>query len=319
MIRRRALLVIVLAMLLQTLLPAQATVGDPSARFAGIPTLEQNGTLYRLNRRLTTILLMGIDQTLDQAGSAAYRNGGQADFLALIAVNDSKKTVSVIQINRDTMVDLKVLNLVGQETGTRKGQICLSHAFGDGGEQSCEMALDAVSALLNGMPIDYYMRMSMDGIPTLNDALGGVEVTLEDDFSSLDPAMTVGTTLTLHGMQAEYYTRSRMQIGDGTNAERLVRQRNYLRAAVPVLRARVEQNPGFVRTLFDVMEPYLLTDLSRGAFYNIAEKASRYEVNSIVEIEGENRIGEGGFMEFYPDENSLRQVQIDALYDPVDS
>ncbi len=33
------------------------------------------------------------------------------------------------------------------------------------------------------------MAMDMDGISVLNDSVGGVTVTLEDDFSSLDPAM----------------------------------------------------------------------------------------------------------------------------------
>lgn len=33
------------------------------------------------------------------------------------------------------------------------------------------------------------MAMYLDGISTFNDALGGVTVTLEDDFSQLDPEM----------------------------------------------------------------------------------------------------------------------------------
>lgn len=41
--------------------------------------------------------------------------------------------------------------------------------------------------------------MSLDGISVLNDLAGGVTVTLEDDFSAEDPAMTRGTTLSLHG------------------------------------------------------------------------------------------------------------------------
>ena len=47
--------------------------------------------------------------------------------------------------------------------------------------------------------IDFYVAMNMDGISELNDLAGGVTVTLEDDFSSIDPAMTKGTTLPLHG------------------------------------------------------------------------------------------------------------------------
>lgn len=83
-----------------------------------------------------------------------------------------------------------------------------------------------------GESIDFYVAMNMDGISELNDLAGGVTVTLEDDFSSIDPAMTKGTTLTLHGDQAETFVRSRMTVGDGTNASRMERQSVYAGGAV---------------------------------------------------------------------------------------
>ena len=296
---------------------AETVVGDPSARFAGIPTLELDGVTYRLNRRLTTILLMGVDQTSSQRAAADFRNGGQADFLALIVVNDSDKSISVIQINRDSMVELTVLNVLGEAIGTRTGQLCLSYAFGDGGETSCKLTADAVSAYLNDTPIDYYVSMSLDGIVALNDALGGVEVTLEDDLTAYDPAMTAGTTLTLRGKQAEYFTRSRFHVGDQSNLSRLRRQRAYIRAATDLLHKRLEENPNYIRKLQSELEPYLEMSLSRGAFYNLADKAGRYELRPIVEIEGETRVGEFEYVEFYPDEASLKRAIVDVLYEEV--
>ena len=51
-------------------------------------------------------------------------------------------------------------------------------------------ARDAVSRLLQGENIDFYLAASLD-ISVLNDLAGGVTVTLEDDFSAADPqAMT---------------------------------------------------------------------------------------------------------------------------------
>ena len=83
---------------------------------------------------------------------------------------------------------------------------------------------------MHGIDIDFYISLEMDGISTLNDALGGVTVTLEDDFTALDPTMTKGTTLTLEGNQAEYYVRGRMYIGVGTNEARMVRQQVFMSA-----------------------------------------------------------------------------------------
>lgn len=73
-------------------------------------------------------------------------------------------------------------------------QICLGYAFGDGRQTSCEVTVEAVENLLGGQAIDQYLAMGLDGISTLNDLAGGVTVTLEDDFSAIDPAMTKGTT-----------------------------------------------------------------------------------------------------------------------------
>ena len=297
---------------------AESYTDDVNARFNGIPTMEYNGDTYRLNRRLTTLLFIGVDKTAMQQADSGYRNGGQADFLALAVVDDLNKCISVLQINRDTMVDLKVLNFRGEETGTRRGQICLSYAFGDGAEESCELTTDAVSRYLNDTPIDYYIAMNLDGISTLNDALGGVEVTLEDDFSSFDSSMTPGTTLTLQGEQAEYYVRMRYSVGDETNASRLQRQRNYMSAASQILMERLREDSGYSKVLYAQLEDYLISDISRGALYNIADKASRYEIRPIVSIEGSNQLGESGFMEFYPEEASLQKAIVDILYQKVD-
>lgn len=155
-------------------------------------SIEIDGVSYQPKENLTTILLMGIDRETDQQ-SVGNRNGGQADFLRLIVIDSANKTVSQLQIDRDTMTPITVLGVLGDRSGIRTAQISLSHGFGDGGEQSCELTVEAVSNLLLNTPIDFYVAMNLDGISELNDLVGGVTVTLEDDFSALDPTMTVGT------------------------------------------------------------------------------------------------------------------------------
>lgn len=306
-----------LGLILLVAASAAAEVSDLNARFRGVPTLELDGETYRLNRRITTVLLMGVDQTASQLAEASYRSGGQADFLVLLIVDDAQRRISAIQINRDTMVELTTLNVLGEAIGTRTGQICLAYGFGDGGARSCELVCDAVRALLNDTPIDYYVAMNLDGIPALNDALGGVEVALEDDFTAFDPEMTAGRTMVLRGKQAEYFVRMRYNVGDETNLSRLKRQRSYMRAAASAFHAHVTADSGYARTLFAQLEPYLVSNISRGALYNIAEKASRYEIGQICEIAGETRLGEDGFMTFYPDADALARTIATELYEKV--
>ena len=142
-------------------------------------------------------------------------------------------------------------------------QISLAHGFGDGKAESCGYARDAVSRLLQGENIDFYLAMSLDGISALNDLAGGVTVTLEDDFSAADPAMTRGTTLTLHGDQAEIFVRRRMDIGEGTNEARMVRQEEYLAQLSAQLESRVRQDQQFTAQVYDALQPYLVTDLAK--------------------------------------------------------
>src|SRR5699024_3562789 len=157
------------------------------------------------------------------------------------------------------LTPITILGVLGNPSGMRTAQISLSHVFGDGGAQSCELTVEAVSNLLLGEKIDFYVAMNLDGISVLNDAVGGITVTLEDDFSALDPAMTAGTTLTLVGDQAEYYVRSRMNIGIGTNEARMVRQEEYLSALSEKLGARIEEDQAFIEALYEALDPYLTT------------------------------------------------------------
>ncbi len=273
-----------------------------------------NGVTYRQRSNLTTILFMGIDQESGQAQSTNFRNGGQADFLRLIVIDPAGKTVSQIQIDRDTMTPVTVLGVLGNRSGMRTLQICLSHGFGDGREQSCELAVEAVSNLLFNVPINYYVAMNLDGIEALNESLGGITVTLEDDFTSLDPTMTKGSTLTLHGKQAEYFVRSRMSVGVGTNEARMARQQQYLAKMMDALHEKVLSSESYVGELFDVLTDYLVTNLSRAQMVNEAWAARNYRRNPVSVPEGTHLVGESGFMEFHVDEDSLEQIVLDLFY-----
>lgn len=280
------------------------------------PTIEVDEATYRQRNDLTTILLIGVDRESD-AVSSGYRNGGQVDFLDLLVIDEEQKRISQLSIDRDTMTPITVLGVLGNQTGVRTAQISLSHGFGDGGAQSCELTVDAVSNLLLGTHIDKYIALNMDGISVLNDAVGGVTVTLKDDFSALDPAMTPGTTLTLMGDQAEYYVRSRMSMSVGTNEARMERQREYVSQMTQQLKARIQESKSFINTIFDLLDSYLTTDMSRGLLLSTVWNIRDYE-NVQLELSGEHVVAADGFMEFYVDETDLQQKVLELFYQNVE-
>lgn len=288
---------------------AEGADADLEARYFKKARLDCDGETYTLRSRLTSILLIGVDkETGEEKAIADYRNGGQADFLLLIVVDDNRDTVTAIQINRDTMAEITTLSALGEETGTRQAQICLSHGYGDGKSKSCNLTVQAVRNLLWNVPIDHFIAMNMDAISTFNDAIGGVEVTLEDDFTAYDPSMTAGKTLTLQGKQAEYYLQYRYNVGQQTNLSRLDRQYTYLQTASGKAMRMIQETPMFAGKLFNLLKDSLVTDVSSGFLINLANKVRRYEVMPILKIDGETKLGESGFVEFYPDRNGMREV-----------
>lgn len=279
-------------------------------------TVEVDGVTYRKKSRLTTILVMGVDH--DTQDSYEYRKAGQADFLRLVVLDDADKTVQQLQIDRDTITPVTVLGLLGDRYEPVTQQICLGYAFGDGRQTSCEVTVEAVENLLGGQTIDQYLAMGLDGISTLNDLAGGVTVTLEDDFSAADPAMTKGATLTLQGDQAEIFVRRRMDIGEGTNEARMVRQEEYLAQLSAQLESRVQQDQQFTAQVYDALQPYLVTDLAKGQLVNEVWAAKDDTVEPAIALEGEHKVAEDGFTEFYPTEASIQKAVLTLFWEPVE-
>ena len=290
--------------------------GDYRMRYAYDTIREFDGVKYRQRKDLTTILLMGVDKR-DGEEADSSRKGGQADFLRLLVIDSTHRSVSQIQIDRDTMAPIMLLGPLGDELGLAEYQICMAHGFGDGREQSCRYEVEAVSRFLLDVPIDFYMALNLDGISVLNDSVGGVTVTLEDDFSHLDPAMTRGATLRLAGDQAEYYVRRRMDVSDGTNESRMRRQQDYIGKISGMLNQRISADKNFVGTLYDMLSDYLVTDLARGRLINEAWNARHYARSPLREISGTHIIGKNGYVEFYADGAALQDLIVELFYEPL--
>ena len=93
---------------------------------AGQETVELDGVTYRKRDDLTVILAMGVDhETQDEY---EYHKAGQADFLRLIVLDNKKKTVQQLQIDRDTITPVTMLGVLGDRYEPVTQQICLGYA-----------------------------------------------------------------------------------------------------------------------------------------------------------------------------------------------
>lgn len=285
-------------------------VGSLEGRFSSdeLTMRYANRTWTYRKRDLTNLLLIGVDWAETDSSAASGRYAGQADFLLLTTFDKRNKTISMLQIDRDTMTDIRVYGPFGDYTGIRNTQICLSHAYGTTAAENCENTIWAASRLLGNIPIDGYIALDMSAIAALNDALGGVTVTLEDDFSALDPQMVAGATITLQGEQAETFVRGRTGVGDGTNLSRMKRQRTFIQNAGDMIAEGLAQDSGFAGKLLDSLADHITMNVTRGWLINKAYESGSYERTGARSLAGSHEIGADGFMEFHADADALNDL-----------
>lgn len=274
---------------------------------------EYNGVEYVKNEDVESFLILGLDKFEDAINNDSYNNDQRADFLMLLVFDNSEKKFTAVHLNRDTMVNMNVLGVAGQKIGTVNKQLALAHTYGNGRDVSCRNTADAVSELLNGVKVNHYLSITMDAVPILNDLLGGVEVTVLDDFSGIDDTLIKGETVTLHGDHALTYVRERYGLEDSSNGTRMVRQRQYMTAVYDKAMLEIENDDNFVIEASSKLADYIVSDRSVNQLQEIAKKLSQYKFTEIETLEGESVVKDG-LMEFRPDADSIDKIVFELFY-----
>jgi LCP family protein required for cell wall assembly len=278
-------------------------------------TLSYNGSEYVQKKSVETFLVMGLDKYDGESTVDSYNNDKCADFIMLFVFDNDAKKFSTIHINRDTMASINVLGVAGNKVDTVTMQITLAHTYGNGKDVSCRNTAESVSGLLMGMKVNHYLSVTMDSVSVLNNLVGGVEVTVLDDFSDVDESLIKGSTVTLTGEQALMYVRSRSNLDDSTNVARMERQKQYINAFYQKFKSCMENDEQFIVDASMKVADYIISDRSITQLQEITKKINEYEYCGIVEIEGESKKGEN-YMEFYPDDESIKKLVVDLFYMP---
>lgn len=264
-------------------------------------------------QKVETILVMGLDKFERQEKLQGYVNYTQSDFLLLVTVDHDNQEIRALHINRDTMTDINRLGVFGGSVGKYTAQIALAHAYGSGGSDSALNAVKAVSNFLGGVKIDHYMTFTMDSVAIVNDMVGGVTVMVEDDFSQMDPSLVQGQEITLKGEQALHFVRGRMGVADGTNLNRMARQRQYMMGLFGKVMEKASEDERFPENLVKKLGDAFDTDLSLNQLQELFEVLKGCTMDDILTIEGETVKGE--FMEFYADPDSVKKAVEQLFFD----
>ena len=309
------LLVLVLVILYSGLRILESTVlYSPEAEEGQISskTITRDGIAYFPRQDITVVMVLGIDQYGPVESSHYHRNNGSADSVMLLIFDETDRNCTVLYLNRDTMLNMDVLGVRGEYAGTNYGQLALAHTYGNGLEDSCENVKNTLMHFLHGLTVDYYVAMNMDAIPVLNDAVGGVTVHVKDDFSRVNPSITLGE-LTLRGDQVIDYVRTRKDVGDQKNVTRMERQKEYVDGFLNALYGKAQGNAEFLLEVYEKVAPYIVTDCSANTLSGMLDRYADFALTGAVTPAGENRIEEGHYA-FYADEEKLDELVLELFY-----
>lgn len=288
--------------------------GSVENRFRSNIVLEHEGQKYYYRQNeITNYLLIGLDDN-DVNQITVYQKGGQADFMVVLSIDRVNRTITPIMLDRDTMTEVQTYGIFGDPSGTKVMQLCLAQSYapmrGYGGANTVE----SVEKLLHGIKIDHYVTLDIDAIPVMNDAVGGVEVTLQDDFSMYDSEMVKGKTIRLEGKQAEFFVRGRMTVADGTNLSRMTRQKEYITSFISQFKKASEEDPNILGEILDKISEYMETDASRDTLIYDAGAYEDYSWQTMKNLKGTHTVDEHRFAEFWVESASLKELVLDTWF-----
>ncbi len=277
------------------------------------PVTEWNGSSFVLRDDLETTLVAGVDSFAAEASPEETGEFHQCDFLYLIVENKTDKTYSTIHINRDTMTTVDVLTSNGKKVRDDEMQIALSFAYGGSFPAQCRNMIKAVRGLLFDIEIDHYVVVTMDSVPVMNNAVGGVTLEIMDDIDE----MKKGEVMTLNGDQALRYVRARLEVADNpTNERRMERQSQYISEFSKVFRAKANEDSSFSLRMINEIGDYLKSDCTAKQLADLSNKMATYEQTGAHKLAGESALG-SKFMEFRADPDKLKELYVSVFCEKI--
>ena len=276
-----------------------------------LKTVEKDGVIWTEKRNIRSYLFMGIDNS-GEVDEVTGVSGGRNDVDMLVVIDDKNETWRILQLNRDSMVYMPMIDEHGDFVSTIRQQLCLAYTYGSGGRDSAQNVCQTVSGLLDGAVISGYAALNMGALPVLNDAVGGVTVTMQKDYTDIDPSFQEGAVITLQGDQAFRFIRARMYVEDGTNLSRMERQRQYLSGLSDRFAVMDAKS---ISEVYEMLEDYIVTDMKNDLIVSTAEKMQRYEQLDILTVDGELVI-ENDLYQYLLDKDSLQDVILQLYYEP---
>ena len=277
----------------------------------GINLISYNGKKYKENASIKSYLFIGVDERDENIVDEDLTPGtaGQADCLILLILNEDTNKADILQINRNAMTELDIYDELGAVEKTVTEPVCLQYAYSTGGKRSSIAQRKTVDELLFNISIDGYFTMSLQGIGEINDAFGGVDVTMKNDYTQIDPSFIQGSTVHLEGDLATKFVRYRDKSVFNSVQDRMDRQTQYVTSFIKSLKDKGGES--LAETLNQFIGSEVITDLNAGELNSLINY--EYDTDNVLYLPGEMVQGEE-YEEYNVDNTELEKMIIDLFY-----
>ena len=230
-------------------------VADASSLKDWLQKWAQNSGQKMHSKNVINCLLCGVDT---EEGS-----DGRTDAMILVSLNKKNKKITLVSFMRDSYT---YMNINGQDRWYK-----INSAYNWGG------AATLVQTIENNykIEIDNYITVDFDTFPKLINALGGVEVDVEEyearyiRRTSSHKKFPYGDGVKLNGDQALIYSRIRKSDSDG-DISRTRRQRKLVSALIAKAKSA---SVGQLNNMMNVVLPYVQTNYRRSQLLALGTQA----------------------------------------------
>ncbi len=264
----------------------QAEVPDQTHVEATTPSQPEKASKSKPanQQKALSFLLLGVDQRGSEAG--------RSDTIIVVTVNPTTGESKMLSIPRDLKTEI-----IGVGSNDK-----INHAYAFGGP---EMARDTVEHLLD-LRIDYFAEINLKGFTDLVDAVDGVTVENDINFSYYEMQFPKGP-VSLNGKEALAYARMRHDDPRG-DFGRQIRQRQVVQAVADKLTA------DFSLTRFNDVLTALGKNVKTDIPFPVVRKLATDYRDSLKQVETLSLEGSGGIESdhiyyWHPTAASLKQVQ----------
>ncbi len=284
------------------------SLGAQKNRFDG--SITYNGDRYDVNTAVDKVLFLGIDQSDQKKEESGIQDGGTSEVIILFVIDNEKRTITPLEINRDTMVQVDIYDNEGKFLTSGEKQLAMQYSYGASPRKASNLTKEKISDLLSGTRIDSVVALSMDGIEPIVNSIDGVVMKMETDETDISPEYTKGAVIRFDGASAKAFVQERDLNVRESNIDRMDRQTRFMLA---LFRNIQEKGGEILQTMEDAAGDYLYEDIDADSMDHFTD----YEfAEEIMTLPGENV--EGILHdEFYIYEEDVMETVLKLFYKKV--